>query len=81
MKSCNTCKHKEMSVRYLPCRICIDYCLWNMPTEYKEIFIEELEKIKAEMEDKLEPFILGERNLKKDALQILDKRIAELKGE
>ena len=43
--------------------------------------VEEFESLKAEMEDKLEPFILGERNLKKDALQILDKRIAELKGE
>ena len=28
----------------------------------------ELEEIKAEMEDKLEPFILGERNLKKGVL-------------
>lgn len=53
MKSCNTCKHNEISIRYLPCRMCTDYCLWDMPTSYKEIFAEELEKIREEAQERM----------------------------
>lgn len=73
-KNCNNCTFRERSYGEYPCDKCRSGSNWTPSGNLIDFAIEEFEKIKAEFEDK----ILLNQTV---AIQIIDKRISELKGE
>ena len=87
-KVCGNCRFCNRAISSMPCRICKDWNKWKPKKETTEFTIEELEKIKTEIDDLDRHFdndyFSGNKESMfkcKEVFEIIDNRIKELKGE
>ena len=87
-KVCSNCRFCKRAISSMPCRICEKWNKWKPKKETTEFTIEELEKVKAEMEADLSDYLTAPTDFAKgyDAglkryIGFIERQISKLKGE
>ena len=89
-KTCMNCNYRNSPLTEYPCKYCDECRLWKPKECCSEFAIAEFEKIKAEIGKCSDYVITNHNNTEADmnkldgiilATTIIDKKIAELKGE